>query len=79
MKTIAITIDEKTLEHVDRMVGRGGGAGRNRSQLIRQAVHEYVSRLDRLAEDEREAAIVRRHRGRLARQASALVREQAKP
>jgi len=72
-------MDETTLEHVDRMVGRGGRAARNRSQLIRQAVHEYVSRLDRLAEDEREAAIVHRHRGRLARQASALVREQAKP
>jgi metal-responsive CopG/Arc/MetJ family transcriptional regulator len=79
MKTIAITIDEATLEHVDRLVGRSGRAARNRSQLIRQAVHDYVSRLERLADDEREATIVRRHRGRLARQASALVREQAKP
>jgi metal-responsive CopG/Arc/MetJ family transcriptional regulator len=79
MKTIAITIDEETLEHVDRLVGRSGRASRNRSQLIRQAVHDYVSRLERLADDEREAAIVRRHRGRLARQASALVREQARP
>jgi metal-responsive CopG/Arc/MetJ family transcriptional regulator len=79
MKTIAITIDEETLEQVDRLVGRGGRAGDNRSHLIRNAVHDYVSRLERLANDEREAAIVRRHRGRLARQASALVREQAKP
>ncbi len=79
MKTIAITIEEKTLAHVDRMVRRGGDGARNRSQLIRQAVHEYVSRLDRLADDEREAAIVRRHRGRLARQATALVRRQATP
>jgi len=79
MKTIAITIDEKMLAHVDRMVGRGGDGARNRSQLIRQAVHEYVSRLDRLAGDEREAAVVRRHRGRLARQATALVRQQATP
>ena len=79
MKTIAITIDEETLEHVDRLVERGGRAGRNRSQLIRQAVHDYVSRLERLADDEREAAIVRRHRARLARQVSALVREQARP
>ncbi len=78
MKTIAITIDEPTLETVDRLVGRGRGA-HNRSQMIRQAVHEYVARLERLAEDEREAAIVRRHRGRLARQTAALVREQAKP
>lgn len=79
MKTIAITIDEETLGHVDRLVGRGGPASRSRSQLIRQAVHDYVSRLERLADDEREAAIVRRHRGRLARQVSALVREQARP
>lgn len=78
MKTIAITIDEETLERVDRLVGRGE-AGRNRSSLIRRAVHDYVSRLERLAGDEREAAIVQRHRGRLARQASALVREQARP
>ena len=79
MKTIAITIDEATLGHVDRLVGRGGRASRSRSQLIRQAVHDYVSRLERVADDAREGAIVRRHRGRLTRQASALVREQAKP
>ena len=79
MKTIAITIDEQTLESVDRLVARGGRAGKNRSHLIRQAVHDYVSQLERLAADEREAAIVHRHRGRLARQASALVREQSKP
>jgi metal-responsive CopG/Arc/MetJ family transcriptional regulator len=79
MKTIAITIDEATLEQVDRLVGRGPRGGRNRSQLIRTAVQDYISRIERLANDEREAAIVHRHRGRLARQASALVREQARP
>jgi metal-responsive CopG/Arc/MetJ family transcriptional regulator len=78
MNTIAITIDEATLEQVDRLVGRGSPARKNRSQFIRQAVRDYVVRIERLADDEREGAIVRRHRGRLARQASALVREQAK-
>lgn len=77
MKTIAITIDEATLARVDRLAGREGST--NRSQVIRQAVREYVSRLERASEDEREDAIVRGHRGRLARQARALVREQAKP
>jgi metal-responsive CopG/Arc/MetJ family transcriptional regulator len=77
MKTIAISIDEDILERVDRLA-KGREAG-NRSRVIREAVHEYVSRLERATADEREAAIVRRHRGRLARQASALVREQAKP
>lgn len=74
MKTIAITIDDDTLERVDRL-----GGGRNRSRVIRQAVREYVARLERLAEEEREAAVIRRHRGRLARQARALVRAQAQP
>ncbi len=79
MKTIAITMDEATLEQVDRLVARGDKSIRNRSQLIREAVRAHVSRLERLTDDEREGAVVRRHRGRLARQASALVREQAKP
>lgn len=73
MKTIAISIDEDTLARVDRV------AGRNRSRLLREAVREYVARLERVAGDAREAEIVRRHRGRLARQAGALVRAQAKP
>lgn len=67
------------LEQVDRLVGRGDESRRNRSQLIREAVRAHVARLQRLTDDEREGAVVRRHRGRLARQASALVREQAKP
>jgi metal-responsive CopG/Arc/MetJ family transcriptional regulator len=78
MKTIAISIDEETLAWVDRLVGRSGRSRSNRSRLIRQAVRDYLTRLERAAEDEREGAIVRRHRGRLARQASALVRTQAK-
>lgn len=71
MKTIAVTIDEHTLERMDRL---GGG---NRSRVIREAVREYVTRLERLAEEEQEAAVIHRNRGRLARQARALVRAQA--
>jgi metal-responsive CopG/Arc/MetJ family transcriptional regulator len=78
MRTIAITIDEEVLARLDRLAGRAGGRA-NRSRVIRQAVSEYVSRLEREAGDAREAAVVRRHRGRLAREATALVREQAKP
>ena len=73
MKTIAITIEADLLERVDRL------AGKNRSKAIRQAVREYVVRLEQDAEDACEAAVVRRHRSRLARQARELVREQAKP
>jgi metal-responsive CopG/Arc/MetJ family transcriptional regulator len=78
MKTISISIDEDTLEQVNRLVATGGN-GRNRSQVISQAVREYVERLERFAEDEREARIVRQHRGKLTRQARALVRQQGRP
>jgi metal-responsive CopG/Arc/MetJ family transcriptional regulator len=79
VKTIAITIDEDVLERVDRLVAQTGEGAANRSRLIREAVREYVTRLEQLADGEREAVIVRRHRGRLAQQARALVRIQAKP
>jgi metal-responsive CopG/Arc/MetJ family transcriptional regulator len=79
MKTIAISIDEDVLARVDRLAGPSAKSARNRSRVIREAVREYVSRLERLAEDERETAIVRRHAGRLSREAAVLIREQAKP
>lgn len=66
------------LARLDRLAAGGSGAPANRSQLIRAAVREYVGRLEEAAEAEREAAILRRHRDRLAQQARALVREQAK-
>lgn len=78
MKTIAITIDETTLQRIDRFVTSGAPKSRSRSQVIRQAVREYVERLERLAEEDREREIFRRHRQRLARQTAALVKEQAK-
>lgn len=79
MKTIAITIEEDVLERVDRLAGPSDKSARNRSRVIREAVREYVSRLERLADEEREAAIIRRHARRLAREAAVLIREQAKP
>jgi metal-responsive CopG/Arc/MetJ family transcriptional regulator len=76
MQTIAITIDDATLARLERLSGHEGA--RNRSRLIREAVREYLERLERARDDEREAAILRRHRRRLAREASAAVRAQAK-
>lgn len=78
MKTIAITIDERMLASVDRLSGYRGGAS-NRSKIIRAAVAEYLARIERTAEAERERDVFRRHRGRIRRQAAALVKEQAKP
>ncbi len=79
MKTIAITIDEDLLQRIDSLVAVNAAAARSRSQIIRLAVKEFVARLERLAEEEREREIFRRHRQRLARQADALVKEQARP
>jgi metal-responsive CopG/Arc/MetJ family transcriptional regulator len=72
MKTIAFTIDDDTLARLDRLGG-------NRSRLIRAAVREHLTRMERVASEQQEARIIRRHRGRLARQARALVRAQARP
>jgi metal-responsive CopG/Arc/MetJ family transcriptional regulator len=79
MKTIAITIDEETLERLDRLLAAGAGDPKaNRSRAIRRAVQDFVSRLEGAADAEREALVLRRHRQRLAREARALVRSQAK-
>ena len=77
MKTIAITIEEDMLRRLDRLAGDGQRL--NRSRVIRRAVSEYVARLEREADQAREATVVRRHKARLTREATALVREQAKP
>ena len=76
MKTIAIAIDEATLGRLDRL--RGRARSKNRSEIVRQAVKDYLARLERLEEEEREREILRRHRARLKRQSAALVRGQAK-
>jgi metal-responsive CopG/Arc/MetJ family transcriptional regulator len=79
MKTIAITIEEAVLDRLDRLPRRRGDKKRNRSQIIREAVREYIARLEHEADTVREAAVVRRHRDRLAQEARALVRDQATP
>ena len=78
MKTIAITLDENVLQRLDHLVAGRGTPRQNRTRLIRLAVQEYLERLERLAEEEREREIFRQHRQRLARQAAALVKGQAK-
>ena len=75
MKTIAITMDEETLRKVAQMEER---EGRSRSDIVREAVHEFVAERERNLEEEREREIFHRHRKKLNRQADILVREQAK-
>jgi Arc/MetJ-type ribon-helix-helix transcriptional regulator len=77
MKTIAIPIDEVTLDKVDRLVAQSERL-RNRSSAIRLALREFAERELQRQTEEREGAILRKHRGRLARQARMLVREQAR-
>jgi hypothetical protein len=60
MKTIAITIDEPLLARLDQLVARQPGRGRSRE--IRRALDEYVSRLERLAEEQREQQVFRRNK-----------------
>ncbi len=76
MKTIAITIDEPLLQRLDQLVTRK--SSRSRSEEIRQAVEEYVSRVERLAEEQREREAFRQNKDILAREAVALIKEQAK-
>jgi hypothetical protein len=46
--------------------------------LIREAMKDYVVRMERLIEEEREREIFGRNRAQLRKQATALVREQAR-
>ena len=78
MKTIAITIEEGTLSRLDRLVASGAAGSANRSRVIRAAVDEYLTRLERAARETREREAIKRHARRLARETAALVKEQAK-
>ena len=79
MKTIAITIDESTLRSVEEIAKKSPQRARNRSQIIRKAIREFVTKERQQARETREREIFKRHRRRLARQARALISEQAKP
>ena len=76
MKTIAITIEEPTLKRVDRLLVPGGH-WRNRSEIIRQAINEFITQVELEIEETREREIFRRNRSRLNRQIAAMVKEQA--
>lgn len=82
MKTIAVTIDEATLRAIDKLARArnktGGQAARtSRSAIVRAALRRYVDAQEREAREARERRIFARHREKLARQAKALIREQA--
>jgi metal-responsive CopG/Arc/MetJ family transcriptional regulator len=77
VKTIAVTIDEATLKLLDELTD--GTSRRSRSALVRTALREFATRELRREVEARESAVFRKHRKRLARQARALISEQARP
>jgi metal-responsive CopG/Arc/MetJ family transcriptional regulator len=82
MKTIAISIDEASLAAVDRLAQaagrrRNGRKGPNRSEVVRQALREFLDRRRRHEREERDRRILSDHRGEIERQAASLVAEQA--
>ena len=85
MKTIAVSIDESTLQRLDRRVKCGSrqrtrnAKGSNRSQLVRAALRLYLDRTERGEQDARDADAYARHRRRLDEQLDALVAEQDLP
>ena len=76
MKTIAVTIDETTLKMLDEL--SHGRSPRSRSALVRKALREYAEAQVRREMEAKESAVFRKHRKRLARQARALISEQAR-
>ena len=78
MKTIAISIDEPTLVALDRLAGKGR-ARRKRSELVREALAEFLARREEQEQEEIERAAIAKHRALLARQTKSMVAEQARP
>jgi hypothetical protein len=85
MKTIAVTIDEKTLAALDRLSrGRPASRGRkvqrgNRSAVVRIALQEFLATREKATREAAEWEIWTKNIDRLNREAAALVAEQAEP
>ena len=76
MKTIAITLDEESLDLLEYL---STGPYPSRSALVRAAIKKFAELERRRREEEREQEILHRNRDLIARQARALVQEQAQP
>ena len=81
MRTIAVSIDEATLEALDHLDPEPNDAGESisRSEIVRRALREYIERRHKAAREEKERSIIAANRAALAREAAALVAEQARP
>jgi metal-responsive CopG/Arc/MetJ family transcriptional regulator len=54
MKTIAIAIEEDVVKRIDRITGRDRPYGNNRSHFIREAVRQFLERIERETEEQGE-------------------------
>ncbi len=77
MKTIAVSIDEATLKLLDELTNSSSRL-RSRSALVRAALREFAEREQRRAIEAKDGEVFRKHRRRLAREARALISEQAR-
>ena len=82
MRTIAISIEEASVAAVDRLAQaagrrRGGGKKGNRSEVIRQAVREFLARRRKQEREERDRQVLSAHRDEIGSQGASLVAEQA--
>ena len=77
MKTIAITIDEKTLALIDELHAASGTKFPSRSAFIRAAIDEFLDGMTRRLQEERESQVIQRNKELLAKQLRAAVEEQA--
>ena len=75
MKTIAI--DEATAKLLDELTEKSSRR-RSRTALVRTALRQYADAERRRATQAKDGAIFRKQRKRLARQARALIAEQAR-
>jgi Arc/MetJ-type ribon-helix-helix transcriptional regulator len=75
MKTIAI--DEATLKLLDELT-ESSPRRKSRSALVRAALHQYAESARKRKSDSKDALVFRKYRKQLARQARALIAEQAR-
>ena len=75
MKTIAV--DDATVKLLDELA-QGSPRRKSRAALLRTALRQYAAREQRRDSDSKDGAVFRKNRKRLARQARALISEQAR-
>ena len=76
MKRIAI--DKATSKLLDELADTSSRR-RSRTALVRAALRQYADRERRRKNESRDGALFRKHRKQLAREARALIAEQARP